>query len=62
MKKFLTILFSFAIIITAFGAKQKLKVGDAAPDFTLSDIRTGEDVSLSSFRGQVVVMQLWKTN
>ncbi len=34
---------------------QKLKVGDAAPDFTLQDL-AGEKVSLSSFRGKLNVV------
>jgi peroxiredoxin len=35
--------------------KEKFKVGDKAPDFTLKDLN-GQPVSLSSFAGQKVVM------
>ena len=33
-------------------------VGKAAPDFTLKDLH-GQDVSLSDYRGMVVVLSLW---
>lgn len=36
-----------------------LEVGDAAPDFTLNDIVSLEDFSLSDFGGQVVVLNFW---
>ena len=36
--------------------KTKAKVGHAAPGFTLTDVSTGEDVSLSDFEGQIVVL------
>ena len=36
----------------------RLKVGDVAPDFTLSDIN-GKQVSLSDFRGKKVVLNTW---
>ncbi|MBC8204909.1 MAG: redoxin domain-containing protein [FCB group bacterium] len=49
----------FLTTVSAFAA---LIAGDPAPDFTLPDIRTDENVSLSDFRGQVVVLQIWKTN
>jgi len=38
----------------------EIGIGDLAPDFTLSDVETGEMVSLSDFRGQVVVLRIWK--
>ena len=58
MRKVLALILFFTIG-TAFAA---LKIGDTAPDFTLPDIRTGDEVSLSDFRGQVVIMQLMKCN
>jgi len=58
MKKILFCL----LLIAAISAYADLKVGEPAPDFTLPDIRTGEEVTLSDFRGQVVVLQIWKCN
>lgn len=34
----------------------KLKIGEAAPDFSLTDVKTGETVSLSDFKGQKTVV------
>ena len=50
------------MILTSVSAFAAIEVGVEAPDFTLPDVRTGEDVTLSSFRGQVVVLQMWKNN
>ena len=56
-----TVLISALIIILALPfASLALDIGDAAPDFTLLEVRTNEPVSLSSFRGQVVVLQFMK--
>jgi peroxiredoxin len=37
----------------------KLKVGEAAPDFTLANIQTGEDVKLSDYKGKTVLVFFW---
>ncbi len=58
MKKLLTIL----LVLSAVSAFAAIEVGVTAPDFTLPDIRTGENVTLSDFRGQVIVLQMWKNN
>lgn len=34
-------------------------MGSRAPDFTLKNLKTGEDVSLSQFRGRKVVLNFW---
>lgn len=57
MKKLLLTLLILALTLPVFG---KVIVGKPAPDFTLPDIRTGQNVTLSSFKGQVVVFQLMK--
>ena len=54
---FLTLLI---IIVWAVCSMAKIGIGDPAPDFTLMDVSTGEQVSLSSFRGQIVVLRIWK--
>ena len=50
------------MILTSVSAFAAIEVGVTAPDFTLPDVRTGENVTLSDFRGQVVVLQMWKNN
>lgn len=41
----------------AKGVSAAIKVGEAAPAFTLSDALTGEDISLEDFRGSLVVLE-----
>ena len=36
-----------------------IEVGEIAPDFTMTDIITQEEFSLTEFRGQVVVLNFW---
>jgi len=59
MKLFLTCLL---LALLVFGTFADVEIGEVAPDFTLPDVRTGEEVTLSDFRGQVVVLQMWKNN
>jgi peroxiredoxin len=62
MKKlslFVSLLFAFNIVLLAnqvYATEEKLP----APDFTLKDI-SGRDVSLSSFKGKVVLINFWGT-
>jgi peroxiredoxin Q/BCP len=42
-------------VVPLFAASTKLKVGDLAPDFTLSD-QNGQTVRLSRFRGKNAVV------
>lgn len=37
------------------------KAGMRAPEFTLAEVRTGEEVSLSQFKGQPVLINFWAT-
>lgn len=37
------------------------KAGMRAPDFTLTEVTTGEEVSLSDFQGQPVLINFWAT-
>jgi len=42
------------------GARSSARTGTAAPDFTLQDLH-GRDVTLSQFRGKVVLLEFWAT-
>lgn len=52
-KRILAIL---ALTLLPFGAYASPKVGEAAPDFTLSDL-SGKPVKLSDFKGKYVVLE-----
>ncbi|MFI4861480.1 MAG: redoxin domain-containing protein [Phycisphaerales bacterium JB063] len=43
-------------------ADEPAVIGEAAPGFTLEDIRTAEDVSLSDYEGKVVVLMFHSIN
>jgi len=62
MKRALFILLSFLVFSAAGCSKQPqpVKEGTAAPDFTLKDL-DGRDVSLSSLKGNVVLVNFWAT-
>lgn len=38
-----------------------LSAGDQAPDFTLT-ATTGDEITLSELKGQVVILHFWKSN
>lgn len=38
-----------------------VEVGSRAPDFTAADLATGDPVTLASYRGQVVLLNVWAT-
>ena len=48
------------LLVTCGGETLSVEVGGTAPDFSLKDLR-GETVSLSEFRGKVVVIDFWAT-
>ena len=58
--------FSFLVMLLLVAgmvmtASAALAPGTAAPDFTLPTT-TGEKLSLSQFKGQVVIMAFWKSD
>jgi hypothetical protein len=61
MKHF-SFLLSILLSASAFGAPEVQSgpaVGAIAPDFKVRNVVTGEDVSLSSQRGKVVILTFW---
>lgn len=38
------------------------EIGNRAPEIELADVRTGETLSLSSFRGHVVLLEFWRSD
>jgi cytochrome oxidase Cu insertion factor (SCO1/SenC/PrrC family) len=52
---FMAVLVSATLLFFSAGDVMALKVGDKAPDFTLSST-TGEEISLSQFRGKKPVV------
>ena len=56
------ILLTLLLVILAQPVFANPEIGQPAPDFTLQDVRTEEQISLSDFKGQVVVLQLMKCN
>ena len=57
---FFTLMIYVFCIGCASGIKKGTLVGQAAPDFTLKDLN-GNRVSLSDFKGKVVVLNFWAT-
>ena len=65
LKKDITIVLLIGIFIVAIlflqrGKMVKLKPGSPAPNFTLKSL-DGENVSLSQFKGKVVLLNFWAT-
>lgn len=50
----------FILITFAGSSIAKIGIGDPAPDFTLEDVITGEQVHLSTFKEQIVVLRIWR--
>lgn len=45
---------------TGRGASAPPRIGDAAPEFSLADL-AGKEVSLTGYRGRVVLLEFWAT-
>ena len=55
------LLLMVALLSTLLFAEEVGPVAKAAPDFTLKDVKTGKPVSLSDFKGKVVLLDFWAT-
>ena len=51
----------FAVMTTSDSHAISIKAGDVAPDFELEDLKSGEKVSLSEFKGKPVILTFWAT-
>ena len=38
-----------------------VEVGSTAPQFTATDVKTGQPTTLAAFKGQVVLLNIWAT-
>lgn len=47
------------IIANALYTRIGIQIGSVAPNFTLTDLKTGKSVSLSDFRGKHVILDFW---
>ncbi|MBN2209665.1 MAG: TlpA family protein disulfide reductase [Candidatus Coatesbacteria bacterium] len=50
-----------ALLTALLLAEEAGPVAKAAPEFTLKDVKTGKPVSLSDFKGKVVLIDFWAT-
>jgi len=57
---FVVCLIVLALLSTCLLAAES-EPAKAAPNFTLTDVNTGKQVSLSDFKGKVVVIDFWAT-
>jgi cytochrome c biogenesis protein CcmG, thiol:disulfide interchange protein DsbE len=55
----LTVTLAIAILVGCYGGSRPPRIGSPAPDFTVQDAE--RKVTLSQFRGQVVVLNFWAT-
>ncbi len=55
------ILMSSGLLFDTGVARGALKEGVEAPDFTLKTT-TDEEITLSDFRGRIVILHFWKSN
>ncbi len=58
--RFSSLVFILLLFVFSSGYRAYAAQGTAAPDFTLSDIN-GRKVTLSEFRGKVVLLNFWAT-
>ena len=52
------VFFSVIIVLAALGGKAQLKIGAAVPEITLPNVKDSM-VTLSSFKGKVVLIDFW---
>ena len=54
------LLITLCIVVSLLGCQTTPKLGQTAPDFTLTD-STGSNIQLSAYKGKVVLLDFWAT-
>jgi len=57
----MTVIFGTALAVKLRPQLDLLEVGDAAPSFHGTDLRTGRPATLADYRGKVVLLNIWAT-
>jgi peroxiredoxin len=57
----MTVVFGVALAVKLRPELTLLEVGDAAPAFDATDLRTGRSVTLADYRGKVILLNVWAT-
>jgi len=57
----MTVVFGVALAVKLRPQLDLLEVGDSAPSFAAKDLRTGQPATLASYRGKVVLLNVWAT-
>lgn len=56
--KRINVILTLLTLISIYSYSQELKIGQPAPDITMKSL-DGKEISLSSFRGQMVLIDFW---
>lgn len=57
----LTLVFSFAVAAPAISAEEGAFPGDTAPDFSLRELETEEEISLHQIEEEFIILNFWTT-
>jgi len=57
--RFYKVILCIGLALVTPTAAPAIPEGDVAPDFTLNDLITEEDFSLSDYAGSVIVLNFW---
>ena len=57
----MTVVFGVALAVKLRPQLALIEVGDAAPSFAATDLRTGRPITLADYRGKVILLNVWAT-
>ncbi len=57
----MTVVFGVALAVKLRPEIDLIEVGDAAPAFDATDLRTGRPAALADYRGKVILLNVWAT-